>query len=181
MYFTSDHHFGHFNIISFCKRPFDTTEQMNKALINNWNSTVEENDEVYYLGDFSFCSNGYTVGILNQLKGRKFFVVGNHDKKIIKRFEFCSKFEWVKDYYELTIDDKDASNGNQLVVLSHYPILSWIRSNRGSFMLHGHSHSNMNHLNEGVKRYDVGVDNNLFKPVSYEEIKKILTNNKNVH
>ena len=40
VFFTSDTHFYHANIINFCKRPFANVETMNEALIENWNAVV---------------------------------------------------------------------------------------------------------------------------------------------
>lgn len=53
IYFTSDHHFWHENIISYCKRPFASVEEMNEKMVQYWNDVVKDKDEVYYLGDFS--------------------------------------------------------------------------------------------------------------------------------
>ena len=52
IFFTSDHHFGHANIIQFSNRPFENVEAMNRAMIERWNEKVSPEDEVYHLGDF---------------------------------------------------------------------------------------------------------------------------------
>ena len=54
MFFTSDTHWGHANSIKYCNRPFIDVVEMDEQLIDNWNSVVKANDEVWQLGDFSF-------------------------------------------------------------------------------------------------------------------------------
>ena len=51
IFFTSDHHFGHTNILKFCNSPFNSIEQMNEELIKRWNEKIGPDDEVYHLGD----------------------------------------------------------------------------------------------------------------------------------
>lgn len=52
VFFTSDTHFNHTNIIRFCERPFERVDEMNEKLIDNWNSVVSPEDFVFHLGDF---------------------------------------------------------------------------------------------------------------------------------
>ena len=70
IFFTSDTHFYHSNIIKFCNRPFNDKHDMNEELISQWNSIVSDTDEVYHLGDFSLGTSKLTEEILNTLKGR---------------------------------------------------------------------------------------------------------------
>lgn len=79
IFFTSDLHFGHKNIIKFCNRPWDTTEEMDEALIANWNSVVGDNDIVFDLGDFAFATNRRWKDILERLNGRHYLILGNHE------------------------------------------------------------------------------------------------------
>ena len=44
IYVTSDTHFNHKNIIEYCNRPYSSVEEMNKAIIDNWNSVVKDED-----------------------------------------------------------------------------------------------------------------------------------------
>lgn len=54
IYFTSDTHFGHENVIRFAGRPYETVAQMNHALVANINARVQPRDELYILGVFRF-------------------------------------------------------------------------------------------------------------------------------
>lgn len=79
IWFTSDLHFGHRNIIKFCNRPWETVEEMDKALIENWNSVVGKNDIVFDLGDFAFAPNWRWKEIISQLNGKHYLILGNHE------------------------------------------------------------------------------------------------------
>ncbi len=79
VWFTSDHHFGHANIIKYCNRPYNSVAHMNALMETAWNSVVEPGDTVYYLGDFAMQPNMVTE-ILPRLNGTKILVAGNHDK-----------------------------------------------------------------------------------------------------
>lgn len=155
IYFTSDTHYFHKNIIDFCERPFKDVDEMNVVLVNNWNRIVGPKDEVYHLGDVSFGRAEKTVEILEQLNGRIYLVRGNHDKGINP-----DRFEWIKDYYELRWESRK-------LVLCHFPFAVWNESHHGSIHLHGHSHGTLK--NQG-RRIDVGVDPMDFIPVSISAI-----------
>lgn len=167
IYFTSDLHFYHENIISHSNRPFSNSEEMNQILIENWNEKIKANDEIYILGDVTMLGAAYATEALEQLKGRKYLIKGNHDLFVNKQAFDRSIFEWVKDYHELNYQKEQ-------FVLFHYPIASWNHIHRGSIHLHGHQHNskeyNQENLEKGLRRYDVGVDANNMAPVSIEEI-----------
>ena len=74
IFFTSDHHFGHTNIIRFSERPFKTIEEMDDELINRWNEKVSSSDIVYHLGDISLARPERTKEIFDQLNGTIFLV-----------------------------------------------------------------------------------------------------------
>ena len=153
IYFTSDMHFGHRNIINLCQRPFSSAEEMDNCMIQNWNNTIKNNDEVYILGDIAW---GDTDDYLKQLNGKKYLVKGNHDK--IQSSEYL---RWIKDYHEFKY------NGVR-IILCHYPIEEWNGYFRGSVHLHGHQH---NHIPVTAdRRIDVGVDAWNFCPVSIERL-----------
>lgn len=79
IWFTSDLHFGHKNIIKYCDRPYASLEAMKRDLIKNWNAKVKFDDVVYVLGDVFFCGTKEAESIMNQLNGIKILIRGNHD------------------------------------------------------------------------------------------------------
>lgn len=167
IYFTADLHFYHDNIIRIKNRPFPNSEKMNQALINNWNKTVNANDEVYILGDVTMKGAEYAKEVLGQLRGRKYLIKGNHDRYINQEGFDSSIFVWIKDYHEMIYKNKG-------FVLFHYPIEEWNHFFRGSIHLHGHQHNaaiyNYMNLEKGLRRFDVGVDANNMTPVSIDYI-----------
>lgn len=134
--YIADWHYGHENILAFDNRPFVTVEEMNQALIDNWNVEVKPEDTVYVLGDMFWCKPSEAVPILKQLNGNKVLVKGNHDRTGNKDFDRC--FIKITDYLE--IDD----NGRK-VVLSHYPIPCFKNHFSGWYHLYGHVHNTFEH------------------------------------
>ena len=132
-YFISDLHFGHFNIIRYDNRPFNSVDEMDKILIDNWNSVISDNDTVYILGDISWYNEEKTVQIFQQLKGKKILIKGNHDK-VVSGSNIYKCFDGVYDYYELHLDKNK-------VVMIHYPIPCWIGQFRDTIHLYGHVHN----------------------------------------
>lgn len=78
VFFTSDNHFFHKNVIGYCKRPFLEVEEMNEKMILNWNTVVMPDDMVYHLGDFSMAARPVET-ITKRLNGIKILINGNHD------------------------------------------------------------------------------------------------------
>lgn len=130
IFYISDMHFGHKNIVRYDNRPFYSTQEMDDALINNWNSVVSDNDTVYILGDFSWYKQAKAVDILNMLKGNKVLIKGNHDKSI---GDYRNKKFRVADYLEI-------HDGERKVILSHYPMPFWNGQHANSIHLYGHVH-----------------------------------------
>lgn len=169
IYFTSDLHFDHANIIKLCNRPFNSVQEMNETIIYNWNNTVNFNDTVYVLGDITMNKDPEIARkYMERLNGSKILIQGNHDY-FVKRYLAGDYyfFEAVKHYEEINYN-------KQRFILMHYPLLDWNHMYRGSYMLHGHMHNkeiyNYNNKIFGIKRYDVGVDANNFTPVSIDKI-----------
>lgn len=131
-YYISDLHFGHKNILKFDERPFFTLQEMKEVIIENWNSCVQKNDEVYILGDM-FWYNDEAPEILKQLKGKKYLILGNHDRinvDIAKYFVWCDK-------KLVTIKD-----GEDKLVLCHFPLAHWDGQEHTPpvYHLYGHIH-----------------------------------------
>ncbi len=176
IWFTSDTHFGHANVIRFNKRPFKDVEQMDAMLIKNWNSVVGYQDDVYHLGDFSLTSAERSLRILEQLNGRIHLIKGNHEKSVLEKSFTREKFAWIKDYYELKVDDPDArgKHSQQSIVLLHYAMKVWNKSHHGSWHLYGHSHGSLPDDINSLS-FDVGVDSHDYFPISYDEVKRIMS------
>jgi len=165
-WYTSDFHLFHHNIIKYCNRPFDNVFDMHETIIERMNERVAPNDNLYILGDVSFYGGDKVIDILNRIKGKKHFIIGNHDAKNMKKWD---GWESVSHYLEIR------DNGKH-VVLCHYPIESWHGQNHGWIHLHGHRHGVCSRYegktpDRGI-RCDIGVDPWGFYPVSLYEVLK---------
>ena len=165
---TSDHHFGHANIIQYCKRPFKDVYHMNETMIEYWNAVVRPDDVVYYLGDFTL--NSRAEQYVERLNGTIHFMPGSHDnwmKKDISRHEgdMWSKHSFLPPLYEIKY------NG-VYITMCHYAMRTWPRSHHGSLHVYGHSHGM---LPGAGRSMDIGVDTNSFYPYRIEDIIKRLT------
>lgn len=165
-YFTSDQHFGHFNIIRLCGRPFETVEEMDEALLSKWNGKVKADDTVYILGDLFFRA-AKVEPILKVLNGRKHLIVGNHDHTWMKKVAASNYFASVQTLKEVEIDGR-------VLTLCHYPMLSYPQARRG-YMVYGHIHNNVRDdywplIARRSRMLNAGVDVNDFEPVSFDEL-----------
>ena len=173
-YFISDHHFGHAAIIRMSNRPFETVWEMNKFMIDAWNSVITSNDEVYHLGDIGHKINiNQLNGIMSQLNGKIHLIGGNHDEKYKDKYgkKFTDRFESVQDYkYVEYVHDGTIYK----FVLFHYPISSWKHRFRGSIHLHGHTHANVidDTTGKGIHGHimNVSVEHLNYKPISIVEV-----------
>ena len=148
----ADPHLGHRNICKY--RPFDTMEEHEQHIVDEWNSVVHKRDVVYVLGDAVFDSKSlYRIG---QMKGRKILVRGNHDS--LKAHEYLSVFEDV-----IGIIKKSG------VWLSHAPIHP--QELRGHFNIHGHVH---NDTIPDDRYFNACIENIGYAPVLFQDIIKIL-------
>jgi calcineurin-like phosphoesterase family protein len=148
-WFTSDQHFGHTNIIKYCKRPFKDADEMDAILINNFNKLVKPGDTTIHAGDFTLKKDA--AKYIERLNGKHIFLKGSHD--------YWQQIEY-PTIWEKKID-------GIYVVVCHYPFKSWPRSFHGSINLHGHCHGM---LEVAPNQYDIGVDSNDYKPVNLKQI-----------
>ena len=177
IFFTSDTHFGHSKIIDYCKRPFSSIEEHDKALIQNWNSTVGQDDTVFHLGDFAYGNSQFIANIIKQLNGNIILIKGNHDLRNMNPALY-NIFSDVVYQARILID-------KQTVYLNHFPFLCFdhgdinLYKDNYSIQLFGHVHSGPLTSSKDVSRlnilfptqYDVGVDNNNYTPISWTDVK----------
>jgi len=178
-FYISDLHLGHVNCLSFDARPFNTIEEHDQTIINNWNNTAGIDDDVYILGDISWHNTTKTIEIFKQLNGRLHLIKGNHDTKLLKNRELRSLFVEICDYKELDLGD------GKIIVLSHYPMPCFNKHYYGSYHLYGHVHISFEwNMMKNIKRqmeelytvpcnmYNVGcmIDYMNFTPRTLEEI-----------
>jgi calcineurin-like phosphoesterase family protein len=157
VFFTSDTHFGHARIIELCKRPFVSVEDMNEALIANWNARVHPGDTVWHLGDFTLGNADAARRVISRLHGDIHLVWGNHDRESVRNLNM-----WRSSQYAAEINHE-----GHKITLCHYAMRVWNQSHRGSLMLYGHSHGHMWGTRQSL---DVGVDCWGFKPITLPEI-----------
>lgn len=167
IYFISDTHFGHKGSLNWPNgenREFKDVKEMNKVIIDNWNSVVKEEDTVYHLGDFSYKTSNSTIKhIFDSLKGKIILIKGNHDGQTLKVNKNYKRFESVHDRLVLEYKGKT-------FILDHYPIESWMLKNRGSIHLHGHTHKRIPNIFGKIKNVSCEVIN--YIPISIEDIIK---------
>lgn len=157
IWLTSDPHFGHANIIKYCKRPFENAHIMDETMIQRWNERVQPDDVVYVLGDMMFgLWRQHPDELLKRLMGTKILIMGNHDPANVVN----------SDLWEETHDYLQIKYNGEHIKLFHFPIESWHHKERGALHFHGHSHGNSR---KQAGRLDVGVDCFDFYPIHIEE------------
>lgn len=183
-YFTSDTHFGHANILHLGDgRPFDTIEEHNEYIRNQWSNMITPNDEVYVLGDIALGKFVENIHCFDGLPGKKYLVPGNHDRLTlgISSEKYITKY---KPYYldagfEILPTITDVTIDGQKVLLSHYPYrdsrdrhgeivdkyASYSPVNEGLPLLHGHTHQTTWYTDGVPNMFHVGVDSSEFTPI----------------
>ncbi len=170
IWFTSDTHFGHANIIRYCDRPYSSLSEMDEALVAKWNQVVRPNDIVYHLGDFTLGKQEQAAAHFAHINGRISVIPGGHDKGWVSKGEYISKSGHPVVILPPLVTIKLPVPGvepSQMIVLCHYAMRVWDRSHYGSWHLYGHSHCN---LPQHLKSLDVGIDCWNYFPVSLEQV-----------
>lgn len=136
-FFIADMHIKHKNILEFDQRPFDSIEEHDQMLATNWKSRVDEDDDVFVLGDVHWGTAGQAAEYYGNLPGSKHLIIGNHDHKLINSKKFKDIWCTIDDYKEIILPDKT------FLVLSHYPILAFNKHYHGAYHFFGHVHTSM--------------------------------------
>lgn len=132
--YISDTHFSHKNIIKFDNRPFASVTEMDEYLIEQWNKKVNKDDTVNILGDFCWGKANRWLEILEQLKGNKVLIKGNHDLKNIPSS--------VKNHFQDIKERKCIQDEGRKVIMNHYPEpFYWHDYDERVCMLYGHVHN----------------------------------------
>ena len=172
LYMTSDLHVGHFRICKYCHRPFESRSDMDKTLIDNWNSVVPEDGIVVCCGDFML---PHEIGFKEYWKYMKrlnfsqlILLRGNHDRIEIGEYKQDNKNIIVTDFAKINVEGIS-------IFACHYPMLSY----PADYQIFGHIHTLSDGTCYGIDgdvnkrlrktQYDVGVDQNGYKPISYWE------------
>ena len=163
IFVTSDTHISHERIIEYCNRPFNSVVDMDQALFNSWNETVNDSDIVLHMGDFSIKSKPEALvapvrAKIEALKGRKVLVRGNHDKdKMVK---------WLESLGWVVVHNIEIKN---MIMFAHkYMDHTEEYGKFGRYLLHGHAHGTLGPNTD--LRIDCGVDILGFKPTDIHSL-----------
>lgn len=157
LWFISDTHFHHKNIIDFAGRPFNDVEEMNECMVERWNTVVKPSDHIYHLGDVTMerDNRGNGLGIMRRLNGRKRLIMGNHDHYAPK---------WYMEHFEKI----KASTVFDGLLFTHIPVHPEGLQYRLKYNVHGHIHEK----NYPLPYINICVEQTKYRPISLEEIKQ---------
>lgn len=171
-FWISDTHFSHKNIVrgvsswankESSTRDFATIAEHDMTLLENINSRVGYDDVLWHLGDWSFGGVENIVKFRNLIRCNNVMLIyGNHDYTLRKTYR--DLFQWSGDFKSIT-------HQGQRIVMCHYALQVWEDNHRGTWMLHGHSHDNLDHTNDG-RILDVCPEGHNMTPWSFDEIRE---------
>lgn len=152
----SDLHFGHTNIIRYCRRPFSSVIEMDAVLLDNWNFTVHQDDEVYYLGDLRYGRGAPpATHFLEHLQGKVTCIIGNHDDPLPGALPFII-----------------VTHQGLPFLCIHDP--GMVPEDYTGWVIHGHVHNNdldqYPFINGETKTINVSAELVDYTPVSFDEI-----------
>jgi len=160
IFFISDLHLDHANIIRYCNRPFESVYEMNNFIVNNWNKTVRRNDIVYFLGDMAYGRGSRKTSYwLSKLNGSIVFIRGSHDKS-----------RHIKFYDRLILNYK-----GQRFLLVHDP--KDVPGDWKGWVIHGHTHNNKPEyplVSKKNKTINVSIELLDYKPLSFDGLLKLI-------
>ncbi len=181
IWFTSDTHYGHQNIVngesswsdkSGC-RPFNTLNEMNDSMVGKINERVHSSDTLYHIGDWSM--GGFEN--ISQFRDRLVcqtihLIYGNHDQDIRRNHR------GVRDLFTSVRSLRIETIQGQRIVMCHFPLLVWEDHHLGVWHLHGHCHGHLLQTEYYQRKVlDIGIDTHAdFRPYSFEEIQNRLSN-----
>lgn len=161
IWFISDTHFQHANVIKYSSRPFKDADEMDQYMIDKWNSVVSPEDTIYHLGDFALTSRGKMGEIMTQLNGEKILKLGNHDRAGVSFFLRLG-FKEVFKKRSIIFDDT--------FILSHAPLTDEERGSRWN--ISGHTHNNTPFI-QG-RTINVSVEQIDYTPIDLEYIRELV-------
>lgn len=181
IFFTSDLHFDHADVIGLCNRPFSSVEEMNAELVKRWNKIIRPDDTIYVLGDLTLGKYSDIYPIVTSLNGNRYLIRGNHDK--------FTHSQYLRLGFKAIFQEVVFKQIGRTLRLSHYPYkptglhrifaykseLRFLdqrplkRSNE--ILIHGHCHGKYKFRNRSIH---VGVDAWNYRPVSLKEVESIV-------
>lgn len=159
-YVCADIHFAHKNIIAYESRPFADIDEMDKALISNWNSVVGKDDKVFVLGDVSFGSKERATKNVQQLNGHKTLILGNHDRSRSISFWKEAGFEVVIPYPIIY---------KEYLVMMHEPP-TYFNESTPYFYIYGHVHSTPDYKDHTDHSACVSIERLNYRPALLEDV-----------
>lgn len=162
-FFIADTHFGHSALIDYENRPFSCAEEMDEAIIRNWNNIVSDEDRIFVVGDFSAYGREKTAEICRRLNGRKYLIMGNHDTESEQYYVSCGFENAVR--YPMILDN--------FWILSHEPM--YVNSNMPYANIFGHVHGNPIYTDFSKQSFCVCCERIDYTPVEFREIKRKLS------
>lgn len=174
IFFTSDWHCGHTNILRFDERPFPNLRDMHEALVMNWNDVVKPEDVVFYMGDLHLGKPELGLSIMSRLCGEIHFIMGNHDE--FKEIKKIPNIASINDIVDLRVLNSPYGKDVHFE-LCHYPMYSWNRKPHGSYHIHAHSHHglSLDEIHQNNRIVDAGCNGWGYTPISYHQVIKDLS------